>query len=313
MPGTRSVGRCSRPHRDRDQVQTVVNLAIARPASTRSKSSVVTAATSARSSGGHGASATARAICASMMEPPWRASISRSRGPWNSPLIDTRAKPASTSSSVSSSALSSRVWNGLIGVSRPGEKVIRLGVDTISKPDGTQHPGALGHELGLVPQVLDDLEVHHDVHRRVGQRQLGQVRLHDLHPRVAAADVGHRGLVVVHRDDPAGDAGDQIGAVTFATAGLEHIAARAARRQALVDHLVAAKPVVLDVQIGDGALARQRQHRVGRCLVRRRRVTDGNECAHCIGRLTRSVGFANRGAGTCGMRAKECAVRPAMV
>jgi hypothetical protein len=37
------------------------------------------------------------------------------------------AKPAVSSSSVSSRALSSRVWNGLIGVSRPGAKVIRLG------------------------------------------------------------------------------------------------------------------------------------------------------------------------------------------
>ena len=29
-----------------------------------------------------------------------------------------------------------RVWNGFSGVSRPGENVIRLGVDTISSPDG---------------------------------------------------------------------------------------------------------------------------------------------------------------------------------
>ncbi len=95
----------------------------------------------------------------------------------------------------------------------------------------------------------------------VGQRQLGQVGLHDLHPRVAAADVGHGGLVVVQRDHPAGDAGDQVGAVTFAAARLEHVATRAARRQPLVDHLVAAKPVVLDVQAGDGAFTGQRQHR----------------------------------------------------
>ena len=162
------------------------------------------------------------------------------------------------------------------------------------QPRGTQHPRALGHELGLVPQVLDDLEVHHHVHRRVRQRELRQICLHDLDLGIAAADVGHRGRVVVHRDDPAGDAGDQVGAVTFAAAGLEHVAARAARRQPLVDHLVAAKPVVLDVQVGDGALARQRQHRVGRRRGVAADVRDvGDECAHCIGRLTRSVRFAN--------------------
>ncbi|CFR89819.1 Uncharacterised protein [Mycobacterium tuberculosis] len=47
----------------------------------------------------------------------------------------TSTNPASINSEVSSSALSSRVWNGLIGVSRPGEKVIRLGVDTINSPE----------------------------------------------------------------------------------------------------------------------------------------------------------------------------------
>ena len=45
-------------------------------------------------------------------------------------------KPADVKSSVSSAAFSSRVWNGLIGVSRPGEKVIRLGVDINSTPPG---------------------------------------------------------------------------------------------------------------------------------------------------------------------------------
>ncbi len=53
------------------------------------------------------------------------------------PRASTRSeKPATVSSSVSSAALSSRVWNGLIGVSRPGEKVIRLGVDISSTPAG---------------------------------------------------------------------------------------------------------------------------------------------------------------------------------
>ena len=57
------------------------------------------------------------------------------------------SKPAVSSNSVSSAALSSRVWNGLIGVSRPGEKVIRLGVDISKHADWTQHPQAFGDEL----------------------------------------------------------------------------------------------------------------------------------------------------------------------
>lgn len=62
--------------------------------------------------------------------------------------------------------------------------------------------------------MLDDLEVDHDVYRRVGQWQLGQVCLHHLHSGIAAPDMGHRSLVVVHRDDLASDAGDQVGAIS---------------------------------------------------------------------------------------------------
>ena len=59
------------------------------------------------------------------------------------------------------------MWNGLIGVSRPGEKVIRFGVDISRTPDGPQDPTALGHELPLIPQMFDHLEVDHDIeHRR---------------------------------------------------------------------------------------------------------------------------------------------------
>ena len=53
--------------------------------------------------------------------------------------------------------------------------------------------------------MLDDLEVHHDIHGHVGQWQLGEVRPHDVHPGIAPADVGDGGLVVVHGHDPAGD------------------------------------------------------------------------------------------------------------
>jgi len=38
------------------------------------------------------------------------------------------------------------------------------------RPRRTQHPQALPDKLTLIPQVLDDLEVDHHVHRRVGQR-----------------------------------------------------------------------------------------------------------------------------------------------
>ena len=53
--------------------------------------------------------------------------------------------------------------------------------------------------------------------------------------------------------------GDQVGAVTLAAAGLEHVASGAAVGQPPVHHLVAAEPVVLLRQAGDRALARQRQ------------------------------------------------------
>ena len=107
--------------------------------------------------------------------------------------------------------------------------------------------------------MLDDLEVDHHIHRRVGQRQLGQISLSRLHPGIAGAHVRNGGLVVVDPDDPAGDAGEQIGAVALAEPGFQHVAAGATLGQPLVDHLVAAKPVVLDVQPGNGALAGQGQ------------------------------------------------------
>ena len=55
---------------------------------------------------------------------------------WCSPSTSTSANPASRTRSASSRGDSSRVWNGLSGVSRPGLKVIRFGVDTSSSPPG---------------------------------------------------------------------------------------------------------------------------------------------------------------------------------
>ena len=121
QPGRPRTGCPSRPHRDRDQVEAVVDVAVGRVDEVEVRR-CVTEATSASRSAGHGASASARAIWASMIDPPCRASSSASRSPWKTPSIDSTEKPARISSSVSSAALSSRVWNGLIGVSRPGRR-----------------------------------------------------------------------------------------------------------------------------------------------------------------------------------------------
>lgn len=90
--------------------------------------------------------------------------IHRGQGrPVKPPLIDCKVKkPPSVSSSASSAALSSRVWNRLTGVSRPGEGDA-IGRRHQQQAAGPQHSGAFGYELWLIPQVLDDLEVHHNV------------------------------------------------------------------------------------------------------------------------------------------------------
>ena len=136
--------------------------------------------------------------------------------------------------------------------------------------------------------MLDDLEVDHDVDRVVGQRQLGEIAVDDLHPRVTGPHVRDRGFVIVQRDHSACDPGDQVGAVAFPTARFQHLAIRTALRQPLVDHLVAAKPVILHVETRDGAFTGQRQNGIGGGVGNIR-----DECAHCIGRLTRGDGFAN--------------------
>ena len=72
--------------------------------------------------------------------------------------------------------------------------------------------------------MLDDLEVHHDVHRAVGQRKLREIAVAHVHPGVTRTHVGDRGLVVVQPDHRSRDIGDQVGAVPFAAAGLQHVA-----------------------------------------------------------------------------------------
>ena len=142
-------------------------------------------------------------------------------------------------------------------------------------PGGPQHPEAFADELWLIPQVLDDLEVDHDVDRVVGQRQLGEVAVDDLHPRVTGPHVRDGGLVVVQRDHSACDPGDQVGAIAFPAARLQHLAIRTVLRQPLVDHLVAAEPVILHVETRDGAFTGQRQNGIGGGVGNIR-----DECAH---------------------------------
>ncbi len=106
--------------------------------------------------------------------------------------------------------------------------------------------------------MLDHLEVHHNVDRPVGQRKLRQVAVAHVHPRVVRAHVGHRCVVVVQPDHGAGDVGDQVSAISLAASGLQHVATRAPVTQPLVDHLVAAEPVILLGQAGNRALPGQR-------------------------------------------------------
>jgi len=102
---------------------------------------------------------------------------------------------------------------------------------------------------------------------------------------VARPDGRDGRLVVVHAGDPAGDTGQQVGPVALAEPGFQHVTPGAPVGQALVDDLVPAEPVVLDVQARNRALAGQRQRQIplggtprGGPLVG---GTVGNECAHC--------------------------------
>ena len=71
--------------------------------------------------------------------------------------------------------------------------------------------------------------------------------------------MGDSRLVIVQPDDTPCHVGDQIGAITLAATCLEHVTTRAAVRQPLIDHLMAAEPVVLLRQAGNRAFAGQGQ------------------------------------------------------
>ncbi len=91
---------------------------------------------------------------------------------------------------MNSRALSSRVWNGLTGVSRPGENVTRVRRRHQQQATLTQNSHAFGDELRLVPQMFDDLKVDDDIHRTVRQRQRGEVATTDIDARITGAHVG---------------------------------------------------------------------------------------------------------------------------
>ena len=104
--------------------------------------------------------------------------------------------------------------------------------------------------------MFDHLEVDHDINLAVGQRELGEIAVPHLHPRIPGPYMRDGRLVVVQPDHPACHAGDQVGAVTLAAAGLEHVESDATTGQPLVDDLMATEPVVLLRQPRDRAFAR---------------------------------------------------------
>ena len=97
-----------------------------------------------------------------------------------------------------------------------------------------------------------------------GSGNAGEVAVDDVHPRVTGLHVRDGGLVVVQRDHPACDPGDQVSAIAFPTARFQHLPIRTVLRQPLVDHFVAAKPVILHVETRDGAFTGQRQNGIWR-------------------------------------------------
>ena len=112
---------------------------------------------------------------------------------------------------VDREARAGQQFGQLGGVELPGVERVDRGVaaggegDPVGRrhqqhPAGPQDPQALGDELPLVPEVFDHLEVDHHIDSPVGQRQLGKVAVAHLDPRVAGAHVGDRGLVVVEPD-----------------------------------------------------------------------------------------------------------------
>ena len=135
---------------------------------------------------------------------------------------------------------------------------------------GPEYASALGHELPLIPKVFDDLEVDHHIDLAVGQRELGEIPVPHLHPRIPGPYMRDGRLVVIQPDHPACHTSDQVGSVTLAAAGLEHVESDATTGQSLVDDLMATEPVVLLRQPRDRAFARK-----GQRIVPKRTV--GNE------------------------------------
>ena len=187
-----------------------------------SKSAVVTAATSASRSSDQGASASARAIWASMIEPPCRASSSKTLAMKNAQhRLDRKARGC-------------QQFGQLVGVEFAGVERVDRGVTAGGEGNaigrrhqqhaaGPEYASALGHELPLIPKVFDDLEVDHHIDLAVGQRELGEIPVPHLHPRIPGPYMRDGRLVVIQPDDPACHTSDQVGSVTLAAAGLEHV------------------------------------------------------------------------------------------
>ena len=70
--------------------------------------------------------------------------------------------------------------------------------------------------------------------------------------------MGDRGGVVVDGHHAAGHRGDQVGAVALAATGLKYVTTCADVGAAKIDDLMAAEPVVLHRQAGNGPFAGQR-------------------------------------------------------
>ena len=90
-------------------------------------------------------------------------------------------------------------------------------------PPGLGHPGALGDEPWLLPDVLHDLQAHHGVERPVREGQRHKIAADRSDGWVRPPEVRERRQVIVQPDnlDGAGPR-EQSAAVPLATPGIEH-------------------------------------------------------------------------------------------
>jgi hypothetical protein len=180
-------------------------------------------------------------------------SWARSLRVWNRPYSSTWSnEPAQ--SSLNCSARYSRTCQGLSDLSAPGgASVSRFGVETKAAPPGRR-------------SVLDRLQHDHGVARLLVA--LDQIA-HEAHAGTLVLEPGVlEGLRVgVHPGHGAGAAGQHLAAVALAARHVHDVEAGASLRHPLVDGLVAAKPVVLGRDVGQRALAGERQRRHARRLV----------------------------------------------